>query len=58
VSQAVDSLLAGERSALAAQKRLFQHWEEQPLASSIAASIEAFAAAYDRPTMFRVSSKE
>jgi hypothetical protein len=38
--------LAGERSALAAQKRLLQHWEEQPLAASVAASIERFSQAY------------
>jgi enoyl-CoA hydratase/carnithine racemase len=58
VSQAVNSLMAGERAALAAQKRLLQQWEEQPLAACVAASIEAFAASYDRPTMFSGSRKE
>ena len=58
VSQVVNSLMAGERSALAAQKRLLQQWEEQPLSAGVAASVEAFAAAYDRPTIFRVSGKE
>jgi len=58
VSQAVNSLMAGERSALAAQKRLLQQWEEQPLSACVAASIEAFAAAYHKPTIFRVSRKE
>jgi enoyl-CoA hydratase/carnithine racemase len=58
VSHAVNSLMAGERSALAAQKRLLQQWEEQPLSACVAASIEAFAAAYDKPTIFRVSRKE
>jgi len=58
VSQAVNSLMAGERSALAAQKRLLQQWQEEPLADCVAASIEAFAGAYDKPTMFRVPRKE
>lgn len=48
VSRAVDSLLAGEREALRAQKELLQLWQEQPLAASVAASIERFAQAYAR----------
>jgi enoyl-CoA hydratase/carnithine racemase len=46
VSQVVDSLLAGDAAALRAQKALLQIWEEQPLAASVAASIERFAQAY------------
>ena len=46
VSQVVDSLLAGDPAALRAQKQLLQMWEEQPLAQSVAASIERFAHAY------------
>jgi enoyl-CoA hydratase len=46
VSSVVNSLLAGDRGALATQKELLQLWEEQPLAASIAASIERFARAY------------
>ncbi|HWI36822.1 MAG TPA: enoyl-CoA hydratase-related protein [Burkholderiales bacterium] len=46
VSQVVDSLLAGDAAALRAQKELLQIWEEQPLAASVAASIERFAQAY------------
>ena len=46
VSQVVDSLLAADPSALRTQKELLQLWEEQPLAASVAASIERFAQAY------------
>lgn len=46
VSQVVDSLLAADRDALRAQKELLQLWQEQPLAASVAASIERFARSY------------
>ena len=46
VSQVVDSLLAGDPEALRTQKELLQIWEEQPLAASVAASIERFSQAY------------
>lgn len=46
VSRAVASLLAGDREALRTQKQLLQLWQEQPLAASVAASIERFAQAY------------
>src|SRR3954467_12780268 len=49
LSQVTDSLLAGDRAALSAQKELLQAWEEQPLAASVAASIERFAQAYTIP---------
>ena len=42
----VGRLLAGERAALAAQKRLAQLWDEAPLERSIAESVRAFAQAY------------
>lgn len=42
----VQQLLACDRDALRSQKRLLQLWEEAPLASSIPASIEAFAKAH------------
>lgn len=38
----VKNLLAGSSTALREQKRLLQLWEEAPLATSVAASIEAF----------------
>ena len=38
----VKSLLAGSAEALREQKRLLQLWEEAPLATAVAASIEAF----------------
>jgi enoyl-CoA hydratase len=38
----VKSLLAGSAAALGEQKRLLQLWEEAPLATTVAASIEAF----------------
>ena len=46
VSQLIASLLAGDPAALRAQKELLQQWEEQPLAASVAASIERFSQAY------------
>ena len=46
VSQVADSLLAGDPAALRTQKELLQSWEEQPLAASVAASIERFSQAY------------
>jgi enoyl-CoA hydratase len=46
VSQVVNSLLAGDRAALRVQKELLHLWQEQPLAASVAASIERFAQAY------------
>jgi enoyl-CoA hydratase/carnithine racemase len=39
----VKSLMAGDPGALREQKRLLQLWDEAPLATSVAASIEAFA---------------
>jgi enoyl-CoA hydratase/carnithine racemase len=51
VSQALDSLLAGDRGALRAQKELLQMWEEQPLAASIDASVEIFSEAYRRRSL-------
>ena len=48
VSRTVDSLIAGDREALRAQKELLQLWEEQPLATSIAESVERFSEAYAR----------
>ena len=46
VARVVDTLLAGDRDALRMQKELLQQWEEQPLATCIATSIERFAEAY------------
>ena len=46
VARVVAHLLAGDRAALRMQKELLHQWEEQPLAESIAASIERFAEAY------------
>jgi enoyl-CoA hydratase len=40
----VQSLLAGDREALRVQKQLLQLWEEAPLSTAIAASIERFTA--------------
>jgi enoyl-CoA hydratase len=42
----VKHLLACDRDALKAQKRLLQLWEEAPLATSIPRSIEAFSRAH------------
>jgi enoyl-CoA hydratase len=39
----VKRLLAGDREALRVQKQLLQLWDEAPLATSVAASIERFA---------------
>jgi len=44
----LEHLLAGEPRALRMQKQLLQLWDEAPLATSIAASIEAFARAHSR----------
>src|SRR3954468_17705767 len=46
VARVVAQLLAGDRAALRMQKALLQQWEEQPLATCIAQSIECFAEAY------------
>lgn len=46
VADTVQQLLAGERNALRMQKELLQMWQEQPLAQSIAASVERFSQAY------------
>ena len=42
----VQGLVAADRAALAAQKRLVQLWNEAPLEHSIRESLQAFAAAY------------
>jgi enoyl-CoA hydratase/carnithine racemase len=42
VERVVQSLLAGTREALKTQKQLLQLWDEAPLATSVAASIESF----------------
>jgi enoyl-CoA hydratase/carnithine racemase len=42
----VESLVAGEAGALAAQKRLTQLWDEAPLSRSVQQSLAAFADAY------------
>jgi enoyl-CoA hydratase len=46
VEALLESLLAADPAALAAQKRLLQMWDEAPLERSVAESIERFAAAY------------
>src|SRR3954468_5661921 len=46
VARVVAQILAGNRAALRMQKALLQQWEEQPLATCIARSIERFAEAY------------
>jgi enoyl-CoA hydratase/carnithine racemase len=46
VERVVKSLLAADRNALKTQKRLLQLWDEAPLATSIAASIELFGQAH------------
>lgn len=51
VSQALDSLLAGDREALRAQKELLQMWEEQPLSASVASSVELFSEVYRRRSL-------
>jgi hypothetical protein len=42
------NLLAADREALRMQKQLLQLWDEAPLATSVAASIERFASSYTR----------
>jgi enoyl-CoA hydratase/carnithine racemase len=42
----VKTLLAADREALRMQKQLLQLWDEAPLATSVAASIERFARAH------------
>lgn len=44
--KAIDSLLSGDPEAMRAQKRLCKLWEEAPLAESVRASIDEFAASY------------
>lgn len=46
LGRTLERLLAADRAALRVQKELLQMWQEQPLAASVAASIERFAAAY------------
>jgi enoyl-CoA hydratase len=46
VAGTVDRLLAGDRAAIQMQNELLQQWQEQPLATCIAVSIERFAEAY------------
>jgi enoyl-CoA hydratase len=46
VEKLVQSLIAGSRDALRMQKQLLQLWEEAPLSTSVAASIERFARAH------------
>jgi enoyl-CoA hydratase/carnithine racemase len=55
----VDRILAGERGALAAQKRLLQLWDEAPLARSVDESLRAFAQAFAQGTTIssRLKSK-
>ncbi len=45
-NRVLDSLLAGDPEAMRAQKRLCKLWEEAPLAESVRASIDEFAASY------------
>ncbi len=44
VENLIKALLAGEREALKVQKQLLHLWQEAPLATSVAASIDYFAA--------------
>jgi enoyl-CoA hydratase/carnithine racemase len=46
VSLVVNSLIAGDRAALAMQKELLHVWQEQPLGAAIATSIERFGRSY------------
>ena len=46
VEALLERLKAADRSALSAQKRLLQLWEEAPLTRAVAASIGVFAKAY------------
>ena len=43
VASLVQTLLAADRQALRMQKQLLQLWDEAPLSTSVAASIERFA---------------
>ena len=47
VNSALDAILAGEPSAIRAQKRLCKLWEEAPLDESVRKSIDEFALAYE-----------
>jgi len=47
-NQRIDALLSGDAEALRAQKRLCRLWEEAPLAESVRASIDEFAASYGK----------
>jgi enoyl-CoA hydratase/carnithine racemase len=47
VDARVASLVAGDRAALAEQKKLVQLWQEAPLGESVRASIDAFARAFE-----------
>jgi enoyl-CoA hydratase len=46
VEKLVESLLAGDREALRAQKELCRLWEEAPLGESVARSVAAFGRAF------------
>jgi enoyl-CoA hydratase len=46
IAHLVDGLLAGDRTALRMQKELLQQWDEQPLATCVAASVERFVEAH------------
>lgn len=46
VEKLVESLLAGDRDALRAQKELCRLWEEAPLAESVTRSVAAFGASF------------
>lgn len=46
VNAALDAMLAAGAAAVRSQKRLCKLWEEAPLAASVAAGIDAFAASY------------
>ena len=48
VQRLVENLLDADREALRMQKQLLQLWDEAPLATSVAASIERFAQAHSR----------
>jgi len=58
VERLVQRLLANDRAALAAQKRLLQLWEGAPLATSIAESLRAFTRAYAGPNTISSRIKE
>jgi enoyl-CoA hydratase/carnithine racemase len=46
ISVLQEALLSGDPKALAAQKKLLQLWDEAPLSTSVAESIERFASCY------------